>query len=59
MSIPEWIQKKLKDAGEKAGQVGVELAIEFLKEARLLVHGAYFMPPFKKYQMAVDVLEKI
>lgn len=57
MVIPEWIRKKFKTAGEKAGSLGADIAINFLKEAKSSVAGVYMMPPFKKYDMIPKILE--
>jgi len=59
ITIPEWVREKMRTAGDKAAAVGVQLSAEFLKEAKAMVQGAYLLPPFKKYQIAMDVLEKI
>jgi homocysteine S-methyltransferase len=56
MKIPEWIREKLRTQREDAGKVGVQLAMEFLKEAKSAVAGAYFMPPFKKYHIVDELL---
>jgi methionine synthase I (cobalamin-dependent)/5,10-methylenetetrahydrofolate reductase len=57
MVIPEWIREKFRTAGEKAGSIGVEIAVNFLKEAKSAVAGVYMMPPFKKYEMIAKILE--
>ncbi len=61
MSIPDWIHERISKRAtvEEQSAEGVAICVEFLKEAKSLVDGAYLMPPFKKYQMAVDILEKI
>jgi homocysteine S-methyltransferase len=56
--IPENIREKMFRAGENAAQVGMEISAELLHEIRSLVAGAYLLPPFKKYDVAVKVLEK-
>ncbi len=56
IEIPEDIRRRIKDAGENARSVGIEIAAEFLKEAKKLVAGAYFMPPFGDYEMAAEVV---
>ncbi|HET7153561.1 MAG TPA: bifunctional homocysteine S-methyltransferase/methylenetetrahydrofolate reductase [Candidatus Kapabacteria bacterium] len=58
ITIPETIQHRLLHAGEQANAEGVKIAIEFIKEAKKMVKGLYLLPPFKKYDMAVEVLEK-
>ena len=57
MAIPDSIRDRLRHAGERAASVGVQLTIEFLKEAKAMVAGAYFMPPFKKYDIIPPILE--
>lgn len=61
MNIPGWVREKLSTATstEHATQLGIEIAVDFLKRVRSRVNGIYLMPPFKKYQIAVDILENI
>ena len=61
MTIPQWIHDRLasrKTTDEQSAE-GIEICVEFLRDAKSLVDGAYLMPPFKKYQMAVDILDRI
>lgn len=57
--IPENIREEMRNAGEKAGSVGIKITKDFLKEAKQLVQGAYMMPPFQKYQLVDELLEVI
>ena len=59
MTIPASIREKLRSAGEKASAAGVESAIEFLREAKSMVAGAYLMPPFKKYDVVPQIMDAI
>jgi methionine synthase I (cobalamin-dependent)/5,10-methylenetetrahydrofolate reductase len=61
MSIPQWIHDRIgqRNTIEEQSAEGISICVEFLQQARTLVDGAYLMPPFKKYHMAVDILEKI
>ncbi|MDP2886481.1 MAG: bifunctional homocysteine S-methyltransferase/methylenetetrahydrofolate reductase [Ignavibacteria bacterium] len=59
MTIPESIRESLRNAGDKASVAGVQLAKDFLREARHLVAGVYLMPPFKKYDVIPKILEAI
>lgn len=59
MAIPQGIRERLRSAGEHAGEVGIEIAISFLNQAKSLVAGAYLMPPFKKYEVVPKILEGI
>ncbi len=59
MAIPHDIREKLRAAGEKAGDVGVEMTVAFLEKAKFLIAGAYLMPPFKKYDIVPKILEGV
>ncbi len=54
--VPEHILKRLEAAGSRAGDVGLQLARELFAWARTAVAGAYVIPPFKKYEEALDVI---
>jgi len=56
MVVPDWVRKKLKDANTESGIEGMNIATEFLKQAKHLVQGVYIMPPAKKYEMAINIL---
>lgn len=59
MAIPQQIREQLRSAGERAGEVGIEMAISFLNQAKSLVAGTYLMPPFKKYEIVPKILDGI
>jgi len=59
IEIPEDIREEIKQAGHRAPEVGVRFAIELLQEVSNLVQGAYLMPPFKRYDMAAEIIETI
>ncbi len=54
--IPETIRRRMADAGEQGPRTGVEIAREFLKEARGMIDGIYIIPPFNNFNIALDVL---
>lgn len=56
MAIPAAIRERMHKAGEHGPQEGVAIAREFLQAVRPMVAGAYLMPPFNKFEMAVEVL---
>lgn len=58
ISIPGKIMEKMLRAGEDAPQVGIEISAELLREIKSSIAGAYLLPPFKKYDTAVKVLEE-
>jgi methionine synthase I (cobalamin-dependent)/5,10-methylenetetrahydrofolate reductase len=59
INIPERTRERMKNAGEKAASVGVQLAIDFLREAKAMVQGVYLLPPFKKYSIVPEILNAL
>ena len=61
MNIPTWIHHRIESRSttEEQSAEGIDICVEFLKDAKSLVNGVYMMPPFKKYHMAVDIMERI
>jgi methionine synthase I (cobalamin-dependent)/5,10-methylenetetrahydrofolate reductase len=59
INIPDKTLEKLRTAGERAAAVGVQLATEFLREAKAMVQGAYLLPPFKKYSIVPEILSAL
>ncbi|MDO8681896.1 MAG: methylenetetrahydrofolate reductase [Armatimonadota bacterium] len=58
ITIPDSVRARMRDAGEEGGrEEGIAIAAEFLTEAKSLVSGAYFMPPFGDYEMAVQAAQ--
>jgi len=59
MTIPEDVRRRMKEAGSgpRAQDVGVEIAREALSAIHTRVQGAYIMPPFDKWELAVRVVE--
>ncbi|HEY9165221.1 MAG TPA: bifunctional homocysteine S-methyltransferase/methylenetetrahydrofolate reductase [Candidatus Kryptonia bacterium] len=58
ISIPARIREKMRSSGEKATETGIEISADILREVKKSVAGAYLLPPFKKYDVAIRVLEK-
>lgn len=56
MAIPEAIRERMTRAADKGPEEGVAIAREFLQAVRPVVAGTYLMPPFNKFEMAVEVL---
>ncbi|MCX7920331.1 MAG: bifunctional homocysteine S-methyltransferase/methylenetetrahydrofolate reductase [bacterium] len=57
MSIPDKIRERIRLAGDNAPNEGIKIAQEALLEAKSMVAGAYLMPPFNKYEIALEVLQ--
>lgn len=56
ISVPEAIRQRIREAAEDdARSIGIETGVEFLRKAKHIVAGAYFMPPFGDYEMAAEI----
>lgn len=55
--IPEPLLKELEAAGAAAREKGFESARRMLSWARTELAGAYLIPPFKRYEEVLEVLE--
>jgi homocysteine S-methyltransferase len=57
--IPDATLQRIKAAGERAPQVGIQIAVELLEQLRPYVQGAYLMPPFGRYDLAAQIIDQI
>ncbi len=57
IQVPEWIRKRMHEAGNEGQRVGVELARELLRRCRAHANGVYLMPSFGRYENCLEVLE--
>ena len=59
VNIPDAARERMRRAGEKSGEVGIEMAVDLLQELREIaeVRGAYLMPPFGRYEIAAEIIE--
>ena len=57
ISIPEALRERMQQAGEKAPQEGVRIALELIEQMRPWARGIYLMPAFGRYDLAADVVE--
>ncbi len=61
MQIPSHIRERMHSASEKdaGASMGITVAKEMLDAVKDSVVGAYVMPPFSRYQTAIDVLSVV
>tara|TARA_R100000988_G_scaffold93216_1_gene57509 strand:- start:415 stop:687 length:273 start_codon:yes stop_codon:yes gene_type:complete len=61
MSIPEDIRERMRRAGSgpDGRAEGVRIAREMLEAVKGRVDGAYIMPPFGRYELALEVIDGI
>jgi len=58
ISVPEVLRDRLTAAGDRAEELGVELAVDFLEAARAQVQGAYVIPSVGRYDLAARVVAR-
>ncbi len=61
MRVPDAIRERMRQAGQgEAGRAeGVRIAREMLESVKDRVAGAYIMPPFGRYDLALDVIRGV
>ena len=61
MSVPEGVRERMRKAGsgDRGRDEGVKIAREMLSAIKDRVAGAYVMPPFGRYELALDVIDGI
>jgi homocysteine S-methyltransferase len=57
INISSEIQDRLDRAGDKASQVGVDIALELIDQVREWASGIYLMPAFGRYEIAAQVID--
>src|SRR5262252_1161906 len=58
ISVPQTLRDRLTAAGDRAEELGVELAVDFLEAARAQVQGAYVIPSVGRYDLAARVVTR-
>lgn len=59
ISIPERARARIREAGERALSVGIEMAQQLLQEVRRRHAGAYLMPSFGRFEVVAEVLDAL
>src|SRR6059036_2457046 len=57
--IPEDVRRRLREAGDGALRVGIEMAQELVRAVRRRYAGAYLMPSFGRFEVVAEVLDAI
>jgi methionine synthase / methylenetetrahydrofolate reductase(NADPH) len=58
MAVPSAVRQRLERAGDRAPELGVEMAVDFLDAARAHVQGAYVIPAATRYDLAARVVTR-
>jgi homocysteine S-methyltransferase len=57
ISIPEPLRERMQDAGDRAADEGVLIALELIEQMRPWAQGIYLMPQFNRYDLAAEIVE--
>ena len=61
ISIPDDVRARMRDAGERGREVGIELARDVITQARErgLIQGCYLMPSYGRYDLVADLAQEL
>lgn len=59
MQVPQAIRDRMHAAGDRGPEEGTLIAQEFVSQCKSRVQGVYLMPPFDRFEMAVDVIKSL
>jgi len=57
ISIPDPVRARLKEAGDRALRVGIDMARDLVQAIRQRYAGAYLMPSFGRFEVVAEVLD--
>jgi homocysteine S-methyltransferase len=57
--IPNALRARMEKAGSKGVAEGMAIAMELLSELREIVQGVYVMPPFSRYDLAAEIIDRM
>jgi methionine synthase / methylenetetrahydrofolate reductase(NADPH) len=59
ITIPDEIRDRLDRSSADSYQAGIEIAAEIIQQVKSWANGVYLMPPFNRYDMAADLIERV
>jgi homocysteine S-methyltransferase len=59
IDIPVEIHERLKAAGDRAPQEGVQIALELVEQMKPWAKGIYLMPAFNRFDLAAEIVEGV
>jgi methionine synthase / methylenetetrahydrofolate reductase(NADPH) len=59
ITIPEGVRRRLREAGDGALRVGIEMAQELVRTVRTRYAGAYLMPSFGRFEVVAEILDAL
>ncbi|MEX1170294.1 MAG: bifunctional homocysteine S-methyltransferase/methylenetetrahydrofolate reductase [Chloroflexota bacterium] len=59
ITIPEAVRARLRGAGDRGADVGLEMTLALLDEVGRRVAGTYIMPSFGRYEQAAELVRRL
>jgi methionine synthase I (cobalamin-dependent)/5,10-methylenetetrahydrofolate reductase len=59
ITIPDEVRARLREAGDRALRVGIEMAQALVRDVRRCYAGAYLMPSFGRFEVVAEVLDAV
>jgi homocysteine S-methyltransferase len=59
ITIPDEVRGRLREAGDRALKLGIDMARTLLREVRGRYAGAYLMPSFGRFEVVAEVLDAV
>jgi homocysteine S-methyltransferase len=59
ITIPDEVRGRLREAGDRALRVGIEMAQSLVHDVRRRYAGAYLMPSFGRFEVVAEVLDAV
>jgi homocysteine S-methyltransferase len=59
ITIPDPVRARLREAGDHALRIGIQMAQELVAQIRRRYAGAYLMPSFGRFEVVAEVLEAL
>ncbi|MER3456528.1 MAG: bifunctional homocysteine S-methyltransferase/methylenetetrahydrofolate reductase [candidate division GAL15 bacterium] len=57
--IPDWVRRRMGEAGNRGREEGLRLAAELLDAIADRIHGVYLMPSFGRYEVVAELTERL
>jgi len=59
ITVPDWARARMRDAGERGRQAGIDMAQSLLHDIRTRYAGTYLMPSFGRFEVVAEVLDAL
>ena len=59
IEVPDSVRERMRRAGDESGREGLDIAHQLAEDLREAAAGLYLIPPFGRYDVAADLIERI